>query len=116
MGSPEFNLKNYFQKLDDLDPIKTIGSVKRAVGLVVESLGPPVSIGELCEISKGRTERSEHPGGSCRVQRQLCHFHASFQSPWRETGRQSYLPKKKGLCAGINRASGQSCQCHGRAY
>ena len=42
-----------------LDPIKTIGSVKRAVGLVVESLGPPVSVGELCEIiGKDRPEGS----------------------------------------------------------
>ena len=50
MGSPEINLKGYFHKLRELDPIKTIGAVKRAVGLVVESLGPPVSVGELCEI------------------------------------------------------------------
>ncbi len=33
-----------------MNPIKTVGSVKRAVGLVVESQGPPVSVGELCEI------------------------------------------------------------------
>jgi flagellum-specific ATP synthase len=50
MGSDEINLKSYFHKLQELDPIKTIGAVKRAVGLVVESLGPPVSVGELCEI------------------------------------------------------------------
>jgi flagellum-specific ATP synthase len=50
MGSPEFNLNSYFHKLKELDPIKTIGSVKRAVGLVIESLGPPVSVGELCEV------------------------------------------------------------------
>jgi flagellum-specific ATP synthase len=50
MSSSEFNLNSYFHKLNELDPIKTIGSVKRAVGLVVESLGPPVSVGELCEI------------------------------------------------------------------
>jgi flagellum-specific ATP synthase len=50
MSNPELNLQSYFQKLRDLDPIKTVGSVKRAVGLVVESLGPPVSVGELCEI------------------------------------------------------------------
>src|SRR5512143_2286776 len=50
MGSSEFNLNGYFHKLNELDPIKTIGSVKRAVGLVVESLGPPVSVGELCEV------------------------------------------------------------------
>ena len=51
MGNARFNLDSYFRKLDDVDPIKTIGSVKRAVGLTVESLGPPVSVGELCEIS-----------------------------------------------------------------
>jgi flagellum-specific ATP synthase len=50
MGNPELNLQSYFHKIRELDPIKTIGSVKRAVGLVVESLGPPVSVGELCEI------------------------------------------------------------------
>jgi flagellum-specific ATP synthase len=59
MNGSEFNLNSYFHKLDALDPIKTIGTVKRAVGLVVESLGPPVSIGELCEIT-GR----DRPEGS----------------------------------------------------
>ncbi len=51
MGTPTINLGSYFHKLQELDPIKTIGAVKRAVGLVVESLGPPVSVGELCEIA-----------------------------------------------------------------
>jgi flagellum-specific ATP synthase len=50
MASPELNLENYFHRIGKLDPVKAIGTVKRAVGLVVESLGPPVSIGELCEI------------------------------------------------------------------
>ena len=59
MGGPEPNLEGYFHKIHELDPIKTIGTVKRAVGLVVESLGPPVSIGELCEIvGKGRNSVS----------------------------------------------------------
>ena len=56
MGNSGLNLENYFHKIKALDPVKTIGTVKRAVGLVVESLGPPVSIGELCEIAgKDRT-------------------------------------------------------------
>jgi flagellum-specific ATP synthase len=50
MGAPGIDLDGYFYKLQELDPIKTIGAVKRAVGMVVESLGPPVSVGELCEI------------------------------------------------------------------
>ncbi len=51
------NLAPYLQKLRDLDPVKTVGSVKRAVGLVVESQGPPASVGELCEIiGQGRKD------------------------------------------------------------
>jgi flagellum-specific ATP synthase len=50
MATPQLKLDNYFNRLRGLDPIKTIGTVKRAVGLTVESLGPPVSVGELCEI------------------------------------------------------------------
>jgi flagellum-specific ATP synthase len=51
------NLAPYFQKLRLMDPVKTVGSVKRAVGLVVESQGPPASVGELCEIvGLGRTD------------------------------------------------------------
>jgi flagellum-specific ATP synthase len=50
MASPDLKLDSYFHKLRELNPVKSIGTVKRAVGLVVESLGPPVSIGELCEI------------------------------------------------------------------
>jgi flagellum-specific ATP synthase len=55
MALPQLNLNPYFHKLRDLDPIKTIGTVKRAVGLTVESLGPPVSVGELCEIAGNGT-------------------------------------------------------------
>jgi len=50
MGNSAINLESYFHKLQELNPVKTIGTVKRAVGMVVESLGPPVSVGELCEI------------------------------------------------------------------
>jgi flagellum-specific ATP synthase len=59
MDNPSLQLDSYFHRLDELDPIKTVGAVKRAVGLVVESLGPPVSVGELCEIV-GRG----NPGGA----------------------------------------------------
>jgi flagellum-specific ATP synthase len=59
MGDLSPNLSRYFHRLKELDPIKTVGAVKRAVGLTVESLGPPVSVGELCEIAgKGRAEGS----------------------------------------------------------
>jgi flagellum-specific ATP synthase len=44
------DLRPYLHRLASVNPIKLVGSVKRAVGLVVESQGPPVSVGELCEI------------------------------------------------------------------
>ncbi len=50
MSRRSLDLSPYFHRLHGLNPIKTIGSVRRAVGLVVESQGPPVSVGELCEI------------------------------------------------------------------
>src|SRR5882724_715164 len=42
--------EKYFHALADCEPIHLTGTVKQAVGLVIESNGPPVSIGELCEI------------------------------------------------------------------
>src|SRR5512138_2792887 len=51
MSDGAIDLSVYSEKLRQMSLIKTVGSVKRAVGLVVESLGPPVSVGELCEIA-----------------------------------------------------------------
>ena len=56
MGNANFNLDRYFRRIEEVDPIKMVGSVKRAVGLTVESQGPPVSVGELCEISTNSAE------------------------------------------------------------
>lgn len=50
-------LERYFQVLDETDPVRLTGVVNKAVGLVIESKGPPVSVGELCTIESdhGRT-------------------------------------------------------------
>ncbi len=47
-------LSSYFQRLANLDPVRLSGTIKRAVGLVIESQGPSVSVGELCYLA-GRT-------------------------------------------------------------
>ena len=39
------------QALDKTDPIRIRGKVNQVVGLVIESDGPPVSVGELCTIT-----------------------------------------------------------------
>lgn len=41
---------NYKNKLVNIDPIKIAGNVNRAIGLVIESKGPAVSVGELCYL------------------------------------------------------------------
>ncbi|MHB9130794.1 MAG: flagellar protein export ATPase FliI [Armatimonadota bacterium] len=46
----------YIGVIRRLDTIKTSGKVVQVVGVVVESLGPQVSIGELCHIITGRTK------------------------------------------------------------
>lgn len=53
-------LAGYLCALSSVEPIKTTGSVTRAVGLVIESKGPPVSVGELCYL-KGREGEPDTP-------------------------------------------------------
>src|ERR1700730_17719405 len=43
-------LAAHFRKLQFIDTIKSTGSVTRAVGLVIESKGPAVSVGDLCYL------------------------------------------------------------------
>ncbi|MEW6732113.1 MAG: FliI/YscN family ATPase [Acidobacteriota bacterium] len=43
-------LTGYFQRLATLDTLKPLGTVTRAVGLVIESKGPVVSVGDLCRL------------------------------------------------------------------
>lgn len=60
-GTPVVSLlSSEFRKLQSLDPIKSIGSVTRAVGLVIESRGPAVSVGDLCYLI-GREDQSRTP-------------------------------------------------------
>src|SRR4051812_8421392 len=53
-------LAPYFRRLSFLNPIKSVGAVTRAVGLVIESKGPPVSVGEICYL-KNRNGEPDTP-------------------------------------------------------
>jgi flagellum-specific ATP synthase len=48
-----FNPDRYLGVIDRLDPVRANGKVAQVVGLVVESAGPQVSVGELCYIHTG---------------------------------------------------------------
>jgi len=43
-------LQHYFQKLEQIDPLRSIGRVVRCVGLIIEAQGPMVSVGDLCYL------------------------------------------------------------------
>ncbi len=47
----EPNLKKFTQAIDDAEPIKMSGKITQIIGLVIESRGPNVSMGELCYIN-----------------------------------------------------------------
>lgn len=47
---PVLNLSGYLNQLNDTEPLLRMGKIKRAVGLTIESLGPPVPVGTVCEI------------------------------------------------------------------
>lgn len=44
-------LAAYLQKLNEIEPLKLTGRVTRAVGLIIESQGPAVSVGDLCYLA-----------------------------------------------------------------
>lgn len=48
----------YAKKLESIDTLKSVGRVTRSVGLVIESQGPAVSVGDLCYLSSPDGRRS----------------------------------------------------------
>lgn len=51
----EVNLKKFTQAIQESEPIKLSGKITQIIGLVIESRGPNVSMGELCYV-KSRKE------------------------------------------------------------
>jgi len=51
---------HYHRRLAESDTLKLAGRVKKAVGLVIESQGPPVSVGDMCYI-EGEARGDETP-------------------------------------------------------
>jgi flagellum-specific ATP synthase len=51
-------LAAYAQKLEKIDTLKSIGRVTRSVGLIIESQGPTVSVGDLCYLPSANGERT----------------------------------------------------------
>jgi len=57
------DLEKYQAVVDSVDPITLSGRVCQVIGLVIESVGPAVSIGENCRIESGR----DHGAIACEV-------------------------------------------------
>ncbi|HET9369341.1 MAG TPA: FliI/YscN family ATPase [Vicinamibacterales bacterium] len=56
LPTPEatIDLAPYVARLTRLDPAPLAGRIVRVVGLVIESEGPPLSVGDICEVRTGR--------------------------------------------------------------
>lgn len=46
----QINLKKYLNILDKVNPVVQYGTVSQIIGLIVESIGPSASIGDICYI------------------------------------------------------------------
>jgi flagellum-specific ATP synthase len=53
--APSF--QKFFDKINQVDPIRMVGRVDQLIGLVIEAIGPASSVGEICHIysSKGHS-------------------------------------------------------------
>jgi len=49
-GQPQSSLSEYMTRLRHIDLLKVNGSVKQVIGLVIESVGPNCSLGDVCMI------------------------------------------------------------------
>ncbi|HZX45995.1 MAG TPA: flagellar protein export ATPase FliI [Clostridia bacterium] len=47
-------LEKYSRAMKDVDTLRYSGRVSKVIGLTIESIGPPVNIGEICEITPAR--------------------------------------------------------------
>ena len=47
-------LEKYSSALKDVDTLRYSGRVSKVIGLTIESIGPPVNIGEICQITPAR--------------------------------------------------------------
>ncbi len=50
MRNKGLNLGKYIKLLDEINPIQVSGRIEQIVGLAIESIGPKVELGEICEI------------------------------------------------------------------
>lgn len=50
-GAPGINLEKFHQAIRNCSTVKLTGKVTQVIGLVIESEGPTVSVGELCYVS-----------------------------------------------------------------
>ncbi len=55
MEAPAFSAEPYLEALRGADLVRQYGKVRQVIGVVIESLGPNMAIGETCSISYKRT-------------------------------------------------------------
>ncbi|MEJ7608005.1 MAG: flagellum-specific ATP synthase FliI, partial [Bryobacteraceae bacterium] len=64
MSADSLSLGHYVAVLNDIDPVRWTGEVTEMVGLLIESRGPAVAMGNFCEVrcASGRSIRTQVVG------------------------------------------------------
>lgn len=57
MKKSKISFDYYHDLIDNIVTIKPKGKISKIVGLTIESLGPPVELGEICTISNPKSEK-----------------------------------------------------------
>ena len=55
IDTPVFSANRYIDMLDSVDLVRQNGKVRQVIGVVIESLGPNMAVGETCHIQYKRT-------------------------------------------------------------
>jgi len=99
------DLQKYRAKLDQTDLLDSWGTVVRVAGSTVESKGPPIGVGELCEIclSDGR-----------RVPAEVVGFHEANRVLMPLEGIEGISPNATVLARGVPRSFSLSADMLGR--
>ncbi|MFZ7944700.1 flagellar protein export ATPase FliI [Neobacillus sp. 19] len=53
----KWNLQSYMDVLESVNPIKMNGKVTQVIGLTIESLGPDVTLGDICHIHSNQQQK-----------------------------------------------------------
>ena len=69
-AEPSFPLHRYLVRVARADFTPVVGQVTRAMGLLIESIGPAASVGEICEVRANGSESKKGDDKCAHIENQ----------------------------------------------